>query len=101
MMAQRVGYFQDNVEYTEGPFVHCDFVCNGYGRIECEMKDHHCPVLPDSSIYDLLKFEKDYVGGERDRTIELVDWLNEQVSLGRIVLDGRVWVCPEFAKPVS
>lgn len=46
-MAQRVGYFENNVIYKEGPFV----MTNAGGwRIEVEQKGHQCPVMPSMTI---------------------------------------------------
>jgi len=94
-MTQTVGYFENNVTYMEGPFVMVN--ANGY-RIEAELKGHYCPVLPDVSIYLMLEKEKDKAPGKAPDTViaPLVDWLNEQVKKGRIILEGNQWVCPEY-----
>lgn len=92
-MAQLVGYFEDNVKYTEGPFV---VVSAGGYRIEVELKEHHCPVLPDLSVYALL--QRNGFNPHKENRIEeaekKVDWLNQQVREGKIVLQGRMWVVP-------
>ena len=93
--AQIVGYFEDNVTFTEGPFV---AVCINGWRIEVELKGNNCPVLPDMSIYKMLK---DARGKEPGKTDWLeceanVNWLNEQVKRGRIVLNGKTWVAPSY-----
>lgn len=95
-MAQQVGYYENNVEFTEGPFV---IVNAGGWRIEVELKEHHCPVLPDSSIYRLCG---DRLGHPLTKlhfyesAVELCDWLNQEVERGTIVLNGRGWICPLF-----
>lgn len=91
-MAQKVGYGENNFPYLEGPFVICILE---KGRIEVELKGHCTSVLPDLSIYKLL--ERTY-GSTHYRSASLesqVDWLNEQVKLGRIFLDPihkRMWI---------
>jgi len=93
-MAQIVYYMENNVEYTEGPFV---LVEAGGWRIEVELKGHHCPVLPDISIYKLLEAHRLYSGKSDDqqKVANVVDWLNGQVRLGRIALQGNRWLpCP-------
>ena len=62
-MAQQVGYFDDDVAFTEGPFVIVDI----WGwRIEVELKDYHCSVLPDLSLTGILR-DLGYNGKTRDR----------------------------------
>lgn len=90
-MAQYVGYFENNVEYKEGPFV---MTCiGGPYRVEVELKGYYCPVLLDISIYKFL--EQKYKGstGNSDLAVSnKVDWLNNQVKLGNIVNKNGVWV---------
>lgn len=94
-MAQQVGYFEDfasprrrHEAYSEGPFVIVNPLGNGW-RIECEVKDGKCPVLPDLSIYHL----RDHAGfpeGKFDLQEDaerLCDFLNQQVREGNIVRD--------------
>lgn len=89
-MAQIVGYMEDNVEYSEGPFV---LVHIGGWRIEAELKGHNCPVLPDPDIYKYLEVRgrlahKWHI---KEEIAASVDFLNEEVRKGNIILKGRVW----------
>lgn len=96
-MAQIVGYWQDNVEFEEGPFV---MVHAGGWRIEVEVKNHKCPCLPELSIYNLLDAHsrRIYKTGSSALAAQTVDWLNEQVRAGKIVLQGKIWVAPEYER---
>lgn len=97
-MAQIVGYWQDNVTYTEGPFVLCGSPHPGsVSRIECEAKGHHCPVMVQFSIYQMLDAKRP---GWRKDKCAAVDWLNEQVREGAIILRDRTWHAPEFEEKV-
>lgn len=91
-MAQAIGYWDDNVVFTEGPFVICNPLGNGW-RIEVELKEHHCPVLPDLSIYHLKK-QLGMTG--KTMNVELAegvcDTLNQMVQDGKIILNGNLWV---------
>lgn len=86
-MAQRVGYWDDNVEFTEGPFVVVGI--HGY-RIECELKGHHCPVIPDCTIYTFMERL-----GWKGKTLDVdlaervCDGLNALVREGAIVLSEK------------
>jgi len=95
-MAQFVGYFEDDVEFAEGPFVVVDIF--GY-RIEVEYKGAKCPALPDVSIYRLREALGHPWGKttNRDLAIKMCDELNALVREERIVLhpNGKCWVCPE------
>lgn len=92
-MAQIVGYWEDNVVFIEGPFV---LVEAGGWRIEVEDKGRDCPILPHLSIDRLLeangmswhKIPHQYV----DQAKATVDWLNQAVRDGKIVLVGGTWV---------
>lgn len=97
-MAKIVGFFQDHIAYSEGPFVLCSIMGGSHYRLEAEMKGHHTSVFPEDSIYCLAFHEVLYIpaNGTRAYSEPVVDWLNEQVRKGRIVLDGLVWVCPEY-----
>lgn len=90
-MAQVIGYCQNDVIFEEGPFVIVN--ANGW-RIECELKGHYCPVLPDSSIYKLREYWGYQPGKFREQreAEELCDRLNQAVKDGVIVLDGKSWV---------
>jgi hypothetical protein len=95
-VAQIVEWSEDNVEYTQGPFV-VTRMSGGRCRIEVEFKGHKCPVLPDITI---VKFVWAFAPADMQNdgtmvsTIELVDWLNSQVREGVIELDGSCWIAP-------
>jgi len=104
-MAQEVGYLEDDVVFTEGPFVYV--YAHGY-RIECEYRPGpgqvapKCnAVFPHASIYRLRQAEwPEWPGGktdDKDLAEKTCDWLNSLVNADRIVLlKGRRWVCPEY-----
>lgn len=91
-MAQSVGYFEDNVTFTEGPFVICNPLGNGW-RIEVELKDGVCPILPDGSIYDLVKVRYGLAGKTNSHELitKICDDLNQLVKDNQIVLVGKSW----------
>ena len=91
-MAQTIGYLEDNVTLTEGPFVICNPLGNGW-RIEVELKGFECTVLPDASIYEVMK-NLGLCGWTNDKEqAEMVcDVLNLMVQQGRIVLEGNWWI---------
>jgi hypothetical protein len=91
-MAQEVGFFENNVVFLEGPFVISNPLGNGW-RIEVELKDHYCPVLPNGEITDFIEAAgfRDEKFWLREDAARLCDWLNEQVKLGNITLRGRAW----------
>lgn len=95
-MAQVVAYFEDNVVFEEGPFVICNPLGNGW-RIEVELKGHHCPVLPDLSIYKIREKLGWGPGKTEDRELaeRVCNALNQMVRDGKILLRGRIWVYPE------
>jgi hypothetical protein len=89
-MAQVVGYFDDNVTFTEGPFV----IVPIYGwRIEVEMKGHHCPVHVDTDVWLHVSKNLGYKCNKYDRltATEICDWLNNEVKEGRITLQDKKW----------
>ena len=90
-MAQVIGYYENNVTFTEGPFVICNPLANGW-RIEVELKGHHCPVLPDLSICRLME-SHGWHGKTHDenKAADICDWLNGLVRCGSIVLYGNSW----------
>lgn len=91
-MAQKVGYFENNVTFKEGPFVLVDA---GGWRIEVKLRGHHCPVLPHSSIYP-IKERLGWPLGKINDTVRatlVCDKLNEMVRAGKIVeQDNGLWV---------
>ncbi len=95
-MAQMVGYSENNVVFTEGPFV---VVYAGGYRIEVEQKGHHCPVLPHSSIYEIER--RCGLNGKtlhQEQAVKVCDLLNKMVEMKEIVLVENTWVSKEAAK---
>lgn len=91
-MAQVVGYFRDNVTYTEGPFV---IVYAGGWRIEVEQKDKIHPVMTSLSIDRIIKRLGIPYGKTRDQELAatVCDSLNAMVRAGEIILtDWGSWV---------
>lgn len=95
-MTQSVGYFEDDVTFTEGPFVICNPLGSGW-RIEAEYKGAKCPGHPDTSIYDLRQRIFGWRGktDSRDKITAVCDHLNRMVAEGKIVLKGNAWVVPQ------
>lgn len=90
-MAQTVGYFEDDVIYSEGPFV---VVNSGRGwRIEAELKGYHCPILPHLSIYEFLELNdlQAHKSSDKEKIEKSVDFLNANVCNGEIKLKGNHW----------
>jgi hypothetical protein len=91
-MAQRVRYFQDDVEFTEGPFV----MVNVFGwRIECELPnvESGCNCgLPPHEIRPILA-QLGYKGKTDNYMLveRVVDQLNQMVRDGKIV-KRNLWV---------
>jgi hypothetical protein len=87
-MAIRVGYFENTTNcYSEGPFV----MVNACGwRIEVKHEGHHCPALPDSSIYGFIR-DQGLPDGKYEEALAacIVDFLNAKVKDGTIVLDPK------------
>ena len=93
IMAQVIGYHENNVVFTEGPFVICNPMGNGW-RIEVELKRHHCPVLPDASIYPIQKqFGLDGKTWNQSLAERVCDRLNQMVQDSLIILVGDQWMC--------
>ena len=94
-MAQEVDYWENDVNYSEGPFVYV-YLNSGRYRIEV---DHGglCPQLPDRSIHLL----QDKLGHSvitmlsREKAISLCDKLNEMVCNGEIIQNSGLWICKE------
>ena len=92
-MAQKVRFCQNNVIFTEGPFVLTSF--GGEYRIEVELKGHRCPVLPDADIFALIRGYGRFATAwahSYDELEKTVDWLNSLVKSGEITLQGKVWL---------
>lgn len=88
-MAQIVGWGENNVMFTNGPFVIVNI--NGW-RIEAELRGHHCPVLPGNSIYQIEK--KLGLNGktwDRELAAQVCDRLNQMARTGEIVLHENGW----------
>lgn len=49
-MAQEIGYHDDGVVFTEGPFVICNPLNNGW-RIEAELRGAVCPVAGEARLW--------------------------------------------------
>lgn len=95
-MAQRVGYFDDNVTFEEGPFVITNPLGNGW-RIEAQIMGSGTPALPDSSVYDLLRKVGHSAGkwNDLEPAAEACDFLNEQVKAGKICMrPSGGWLVP-------
>lgn len=99
-MAQEVGYYDNDVTFTEGPFVICRMGPPGGPitgwRIEAEMKGNLCPVIPDYSIYQVERM-LGMTSGTTDRNlaVKVCDELNQMVRNGQIILDpkyGKSWI---------
>lgn len=82
-MAQEVAFAENNIVYTEGPFVMVHI--SGW-RVEVELPGHHCPVLPDASISQFLERHGFSSGKELDKkkAAAKVDFLNSMERCGRI-----------------
>jgi len=97
-MAQIVRYYQDNVVYEDGPFVVCDLNTGGWSgwRLQVEVKGLPHPVVPEDSIFDLVesRYGCRYMlkSNDRERIVEMCDYMNSLVKDGKIVLDGSWWV---------
>jgi hypothetical protein len=92
VMAQVVGYFQDNVAFTEGPFV---IVYAGGWRIEVEQKKINHPIMTSLSIDRHIKRLGIPHGKTKDMDLarSVCDGLNAMVRAGEIVLtDWGSWV---------
>ncbi len=100
-VAQVVRYNENNVTYTQGPFV-IAHATSGW-RIEVELKGHKCPVLPHTSIFHLQKSVNNNWpdGTTQDQKVasNWCDYLNKLVKNGQIKeeKDG-LWVCDSWAK---
>jgi hypothetical protein len=94
-MAQIVGYYENDVKYKEGPFVICNPLGNGW-RIEVELKGHYCPVLPDLSIYPIIR-ALGLNGKTHDKNLitRICDALNRMVADGEVVLVRKMWCANE------
>ncbi len=91
-MAQVVGYFQNNVVFTEGPFV---IVYVGGWRIEVEQKEKNHSTMTSISIDGIIKGLGMQYGKTRDQELAatVCDRLNQMVRVGEIVLtDYGSWV---------
>jgi len=97
-MAQIVTYGENNVEYTEGPFVVCAIGGDKY-RVEAQRLNHVCPVIPDDSVIDMLATEMGFTCAcykDCAKCALTADWLNRRVRSGVICLSGNVWVAKGY-----
>lgn len=92
-MAQVVNYYENGVVYTEGPFVCTNLGTTYRVEVQCVKPQHPgCPVLPDSSIYNLLDDEGFNTGHMNLKgCTKIVDFLNNLVREGKIVLSSDGW----------
>lgn len=100
IMAQEVGYYENDVVFLEGPFVLVNI--NGW-RIEVERKGHSCPILPEQRIFQLEK-SLGLSGKTRDRELAAVvcDKLNSLVKEGKIIeINGHWTLKGEEVAPCS
>ena len=89
-MAQEVDYHANHVVYTEGPFV---IVFVAGWRIECDLLGSDCPVLPDGTIYTIMRENKlDGKSNNRELVADVCDKLNSMVASGAIIQDNNWWV---------
>lgn len=94
---QEVTFGDNNVTYKHGPFV-ISSTLGGF-RVEAERKGHHCPVLPDPTIYRMCEQKVGpLLKTTKERAKKQAAYLNEQVKLGAIVLQGKTWVAPAFER---
>ena len=97
-MAQEIGYYDDNVAFKEGPFVivNVGSRIKPSWRIEAELVGHTCPVLPDASIFTILRRSGMHFATPNKRlAMRVCDHLNKMVRDGEIVRKGGVWVVNE------
>lgn len=90
-MAQEVGYFEDNIVYTEGPFVvTCVGSCSY--RVEAEKKGGICTILPHISVNFHMKNRGTMLTcTTRENAHAQADYLNDLVSAGTIVNVDSEW----------
>lgn len=100
-MAQHVSYWDNYVNFKEGPFVITNPMDNGY-RIEAENKGNKpkgCPTLPHITVYRALEKNgfKPYKTMDKESVEAKVDWLNQQAKEGKCVIHAKgFWHFPEF-----
>lgn len=105
-MAKVQGYWHDNDDetYDEGPFVLCALLAFDDYRVECELKGHECSTFPDMAVYKMACsfFSLDLLRGRKEVMEPVVDWLNQKVERGEIVLkeDGH-WGLPQSRSEAS
>lgn len=89
-MAQIVGYYENDIIYTEGPFVMVN--ANGW-RIEVQSLVDSFSVCPNSFIYKLLDDQglERVKCNEKEKIEKSVDWLNKQVRKGTIIRGEWGW----------
>ena len=82
-MAQKVSWYDNDVEYLEGPFVVCDM--NGKCRLEVEFKGRKCPALPIQEVINFArsKYPQWEWYGTKLSSVELLcDSLNNDFKRG-------------------
>lgn len=94
MMAQIVDYYEDDVEFTQGPFVAVRIGSSNL-RVEVECKGHKCPILPDASIYEFARKRKLDMGNSNvtiGHVQDTVNLLNVMVLSKQIYLHNNIYV---------
>ena len=96
-MAIVVGYFKDATDcFTEGPFVVCHLPGDAGYRVEAQCIGSSFPVLVDASVLLMLRKQKSletprFPSNDLEGASNVVDWLNDQVKLGNIILETSNW----------
>ena len=96
-MAQRVGYFEDNVVFTEGPFVMVN--ANGWRIESSDGQEHGCNCVHIDRSVRMLAVGLGYQGKRDDPALvePIVDKLNKLVREEVIVQrESGTWYYPPF-----
>lgn len=99
-MTQIVGYYEDDVTFTEGPFV----LTTLHGPGDCRIEVDHggkCPVTIGREIRDLLvahfRLGNRPLRGPVEALAPYVDWLNAEFKAGRIARNAHGAPVPKDA----
>ena len=93
-MAQVVSYWDDEVNFKEGPFVITCMPYNQY-RIECQVGDSGTPALCDLSICSIIKAKwgLNFTKTENiNLAREICDDLNDMVKREEIINIDGMWI---------
>jgi len=98
MAVQTVDYYDDDVVFEHGPFVVCRVTGMDHCRIEVAASNSKCPVFLNASVYKMLRAKTECPEGctHYDKIAPWVEWLNNRVRDGEIVLAGNTWVAPRY-----